>query len=152
MTVLIVFKALITLFRAITLDNWSSVMYISVFGCDKYQDIYSTYPNQCKHPKASGAIAAIYFALFAIMGFQVLLSLFIGVITTSMDSAKERQDDDALMERELKKKAARLYLSAERVAASREVFNMLDLDGKFLKHVLMLMIIDFKLTSHPQIE
>ena len=31
---------MLTLFRASTLEDWTDIMYISIFGCDKYSSIY----------------------------------------------------------------------------------------------------------------
>ena len=64
-----------------------------------------------------------------VFGAQVLLSLFIGVISTSMENATEEQKEEQLLEERIEKTAQRLFLSEERVEAMKYVFEQLDLDG-----------------------
>jgi hypothetical protein len=121
--------ALISLFRLSTLDEWSEAMYINQFGCDVFPEIYETYPHQCRHPKATGLIAVIYYVIFIIIGAQVLLTLFIGVIATSMDEARELQKKEQELDRAIFKIRVILCLPEERIIAFRKVFSMLDLDN-----------------------
>lgn len=121
--------ALISLFRLSTLDEWSEAMYINQFGCDVFPEIYETYPHQCRHPKATGLIAVAYYVIFIIIGAQVLLTLFIGVIATSMDEAREAQKKEQELDRAILKIRVILCLPEERILAFRKVFNMLDLDN-----------------------
>jgi len=44
--------SLITLFRCSTLEDWSDVMYINMYGCDKYG--YEDMPEDCTNPSAQG--------------------------------------------------------------------------------------------------
>lgn len=77
-------------------------MYINVLGCDKYG--YGSYcydPSSCAHggcepcddlcttPEAWGWLAALYFIVFVVIAGFVVMSLFIGVITTSMAEAQD---------------------------------------------------------------
>jgi hypothetical protein len=69
---------------------------INALGCDEYGYSYGrSYDSNalknidnCNHPKAFGWISCLYFVAFCIFGGQVLLTLFIGIITTSMDESK----------------------------------------------------------------
>lgn len=65
-------------------------MYINIYGCDRYG--YAEWPEKCVSPRASGLIATFYFLIFTTLSALVLLTLFIGVVTTSMDEAKVRHD------------------------------------------------------------
>lgn len=120
---------LINLFRIATLDNWTEIMYIVQYGCDVFEDVYGDYKNQCVHPSKGGIMAVVFYLLFVIIGAQVLLSLFIGVIATSMDAATERQEAEKESDENAVKAAAKLGLNEERTIAFKEVFSMLDLDG-----------------------
>ena len=71
---------MVTLFRCATFDDWTDVMYINMFGCDKYG--YDAMKKLCKTPEAWGFVSPIYFVSFIVVGSLVLLNLFIGVITT----------------------------------------------------------------------
>jgi hypothetical protein len=43
--------------------------------------------SDCDHSKGKGFLAAIYFVVFVIIASMVLLTLFVGVVSTSMDEA-----------------------------------------------------------------
>eukprot|EP01048_Picozoa_sp_COSAG05_P003759 COSAG05_NODE_181_length_14767_cov_9.554859_1_plen_1146_part_00 len=95
--------AMITLFRVATMEDWTDVMYINMFGCDKYG--YGSYcyepascaeggcepcETMCQTPEAWGYTAAIFFIVFVVIAGFVVMSLFIGVITTSMGEAQDQ--------------------------------------------------------------
>ena len=119
---------MISLFRAATLDSWNDWMYTLQYGCGRFPDIYEVYPEQCIKQVGMGPIAVLYFLIFIIIGGQVLLNLFIGVIATSMDQAREAQKNESELDRDVKKISKELSLSPERVDAFAQVFRMLDLD------------------------
>eukprot|EP00606_Chrysophyceae_sp_TOSAG23-5_P001493 GSChrysophyteH2.ASY1.ANO1.1573.1 assembled CDS len=121
--------ALFSLFQAATLDDWTILMYVSQYGCDKFAGVFEDFPEQCTDPKAHGLIAVFYFLTFILVGAQVLLSLFIGVISTSMDEAQEAQGIEQELDEKIRKTAKKLLLDEERVNAMINVFNKLDLDG-----------------------
>ena len=52
----------------------------------------------CTDPNATGWIGAAFFVIFTVLGSLVLLTLFIGIVATSMDSAKEDQEKEKMME------------------------------------------------------
>ena len=122
-------STLINLFRMATLDNWTEKMYIVQYGCDVFEDVYAIYKDKCTNPVQFGVLGVVYYFLFVIVGAQVLLSLFIGVIATSMDAATDRQNEEKESDENVVKVSAKLGLNEERTAAFREVFDMLDLDG-----------------------
>ncbi len=121
--------ALFSLFQAATLDDWTILMYVQQYGCDKYAGVFEDFPEQCTKPKAYGLLAVLYFLIFILIGAQVLLSLFIGVISTSMDEAQESQAAEQQLEKKIIKTAQKLLLDQPRIEAMQFVFNKLDLDG-----------------------
>ena len=56
------------------------------------------YGSQC----SVGLLSALYFVLFWILGAAVLLTLFIGVVTTSMEEAQSQQKDEAEVQERVK--------------------------------------------------
>ena len=104
-------------------------MYTNQYGCEKYGGVYEDFPSQCTKPTQFAVLAVGYFVIFIVFGAQVLLSLFIGVISTSMENATEEQKVEQQLEERIEKTAARLLLSEERVEAMKYVFEQLDLDG-----------------------
>lgn len=96
-------KAMVTLFRMCTLEDWTDVMYIAIEGCDKYG--YSGMPDQCVEPHAFGDVVALFFILYIFLSSFMILNLFVGVITGSITDAKselieekELSDRDAMSE------------------------------------------------------
>eukprot|EP00605_Chrysophyceae_sp_TOSAG23-4_P002044 GSChrysophyteH1.ASY1.ANO1.2263.1 assembled CDS len=118
-----------SLFQAATLDDWTILMYVQQYGCDQYAGVFEDFPEQCTQPTAHGLVAVSFFLVFILIGAQVLLSLFIGVISTSMDEAQEHQAAEQALEKKMRKTAQKLLLDEKRVEAMVLVFNRLDLDG-----------------------
>jgi voltage-gated sodium channel len=76
----------LTMFRVSTLEDWTDVMYINMFGCDMYGYDENSNPP-CTAPHAYGWFAAIFFSSFVLLATMIILNLFIGVIMTGMDEA-----------------------------------------------------------------
>jgi len=119
--------ALLSLFRASTLEDWTDIMYINIFGCDVYG--YDGMAADCTRPHASGGIAVLYFIIFVVIAALVLITLFIGVVTTSMEQAREETEAEMNVEKRLEEFKNLEGLSNEEVANYRQVFGMLDLDA-----------------------
>ena len=82
---------MLSLFRVATGEDWTDVMYINVYNCKHYPA--GEYGEDCM-AKSGGWIATIYFLVFMIIGGLVLLSLFVGVVTTAMDDATASQKEE----------------------------------------------------------
>jgi len=67
--------------------------------------------------------------VFVIIGGLVLLTLFIGVVSTSMDEAQENQKQEKELEESVKEFAKENNIASQEVELYTQVFNMLDLDG-----------------------
>ena len=85
--------AYVSLFRAATLEDWTDLMYTSMYGCANYG--YDDMKHLCTHSSEGGALAAVYWVLFIFIASMMILNLFIGVITASMDEAKEKLMEEA---------------------------------------------------------
>ena len=78
--------ALLSLFRVVTLEDWTDIMYIQMFGSDVYGiDNPAEVPD---NPTARPVLGAAYFVSFVLVGTMVMLNLFIGVIISSMQEAQ----------------------------------------------------------------
>ena len=78
----------LSLFRVATLEDWTDIMYINMYGCMNYG--YDG--NPLCTPETSqgfGWGAAIFFSSFVLVATMVILNLFIGVIMNGMDEARE---------------------------------------------------------------
>ena len=121
--------AMLTLFRCSTLEDWTDVMYINMYGCNQYG--YEDYKEQgytcIDTPK--GVLAAAYFLVFTVIGALVLITLFIGVVTTSMEEATQEMEKENELKERIKDLQIERGLDEETVLLYVEVFQLLDLDG-----------------------
>ena len=88
--------SMLSLFRIVTLEDWTDIMYINMFGCANYG--YDGAMNICLESKGSGALGAAYFVSFVMVGTMIILNLFIGVIMTGMDEAKAEMEAEKYAE------------------------------------------------------
>ena len=87
--------SLLTLFRVVTLEDWTDVMYIQMYGSDAYPG-YADFA-QAHLREASQALpifGAVYFVSFVLFGTMIMLNLFIGVIINSMDEAQAEREEE----------------------------------------------------------
>jgi len=89
--------AMLSLFRVVTLEDWTDIMYINMYGCDQYG--YGGMEELCTNPSASPTGAALFFVSFVLIGTMVIMNLFIGVIMTSMEEAKQDANQDTALGR-----------------------------------------------------
>ena len=73
--------ALLTLFRVVTLEDWTDVMYIQMYGSDAYPG-YADFAqaNLVEPSRGLPILGASYFVSFVLLGTMIMLNLFIGVI------------------------------------------------------------------------
>lgn len=79
--------SMLTLFRVVTLEDWTDVMYINMYGCANYG--YESSKALCTSSKAMPIISPAYFISFVLLGTMIMLNLFIGVIMAGMEEAKQ---------------------------------------------------------------
>jgi len=89
--------ALITMFRVVTLEDWTDVLYIQMHGSAMYVG-YDGMNHTGIAPASSGQplIAAIFFISFVLLGTIVILNLVIGVIISSMQEAQHEREQSLL--------------------------------------------------------
>ena len=78
--------SMLSLFRVVTLEDWTDIMYINMFGCENYG--YGGNEAICVNSTANAAGSVFFFVSFVLIGTMIFLNLFIGVIMTGMDEAK----------------------------------------------------------------
>ena len=61
--------------------------FTNYYGCDRYG--YEDDPERCVAPSAQKALACLYFVSLILIVGQIMMSLFIGVITNKMEQAAE---------------------------------------------------------------
>jgi len=80
-------SALLTLFGVVTLEGWTDVMQIQMYGCSLTDT--EMVKAVCTQPKAAGWLAPLYFVLFVVCGTMIVLNLFIGVVVNAMSEAQK---------------------------------------------------------------
>ena len=123
-------RAFLCLYQISTLDDWSDIARTNMYGCDYYG--YDTdnaeYDAYCESPKGMGFWAAIYFAVFIVFGVYVLLSLFVGIIITSMELLRESiKEEDEVWEKVRGNQEAYNWNNSM-VENLLEIFNSMDIE------------------------
>lgn len=78
--------SMLSLFRVVTLEDWTDIMYINMFGCENYG--YDGNINLCTNSQGLSGLSVSYFVSFVLIGTMIFLNLFIGVIMNGMEEAK----------------------------------------------------------------
>ncbi len=100
--------SMLSLFRAVTLEDWTDLMYINMYGSANYGYDESAYTmladlgvtrDQIKS-NSSPFGAAIFFVSFVITGAMIVLNLFVGVMLTGMQDAKKEQELETRLKKE----------------------------------------------------
>ena len=82
--------SMVSLFRAVTLEDWTDLMYTQMFGCAEYG--YSGMQHLCTESSAAPTMGAAFFVSFVLVGTMIILNLFIGVIMKGMDEAQSEMN------------------------------------------------------------
>lgn len=88
--------AMLSLFRVVTLEDWTDIMYLQMYGSDVYA--YANTTGITTEPRAMPVIGGAYFVSFVMFGTMIMLNLFIGVILNSMDEARDEREREHLEE------------------------------------------------------
>lgn len=96
--------AMLSLFRAVTLEDWTDLMYIQMYGSDQYgytpEMVQWAHENGFEYtPKATPVLGALFFVSFVISGAMIILNLFIGVIVNGMDEMRSEAETEELARR-----------------------------------------------------
>lgn len=89
-------RSMLTLFRSVTLEDWTDLMYTQMYGSDKY--VYE-FPDVKREPEAFPVFAVVYFVSFILIGSMIIVNLFIGIIINSLMDVREEQAQESLIEK-----------------------------------------------------
>ena len=91
--------SILSLFRVVTLEDWTDVMYINMYGSNAYG--YSAEQLSKWNPASSESPlgAALFFVSFVLIGTMIVLNLVIGVIMNSMDESNAEMSVKCEIER-----------------------------------------------------
>jgi voltage-gated sodium channel len=83
----------LSLFRVVTLEDWTDIMYIQMHGRAGYG--YEGMETLCTASQARPLLGALFFVSFVLFGTMIVLNLFIGIIMAGMDEARSEQAAEA---------------------------------------------------------
>ncbi len=89
--------SMLSLFRAVTLEDWTDLMYIQMYGAANYGYDAAMIAEWQPVSKAMPAFGAFFFVSFVLMGTMIILNLFIGVIMAGMDEAQKEAEEAELI-------------------------------------------------------
>ncbi|MDP7050621.1 MAG: ion transporter [Verrucomicrobiota bacterium] len=92
--------SMLSLFRAVTLEDWTDLMYINMYGSANYGYDEAAYQSMANIgiPKdqiistASPVGASVFFVSFILTGAMIVLNLFVGVMLNGMDDARKETE------------------------------------------------------------
>lgn len=84
--------SLLSLFRTVTLEDWTDLMYTQMYGCDVYG--YQGYEEACVAPMAYPILSPFFFVSFVMFGSMIILNLFVGVILSGMDEMQKEANEN----------------------------------------------------------
>jgi len=123
--------SILSLFRVVTLEDWTDVMYINMYGSENYgyssNDLAKWTPISSSSPLGG----AIFFVSFVLIGTMIVLNLVIGVIMNSMDESNaEMKIIQELIRRKTSPEPLRdgiydLQLKMEKIAGEMELIKKL---------------------------
>lgn len=90
-------RSFLSLFRVVTLEGWTELLYTAMQGCDRYG--YDAMAALCTQPLAQPAVAVTYYVSFILLATMIILNLFIGVIMNGMQEAHNEEEKRAARER-----------------------------------------------------
>jgi len=81
--------SMLSLFRAVTLEDWTDLMYIQMYGSDAYGYDAAMLAQHQPTSQAMPLVGALFFVSFVLLGTMIILNLFIGVIMNGMEEAQK---------------------------------------------------------------
>jgi voltage-gated sodium channel len=90
--------SLLSLFRVVTLEDWTDIMYLQIYGSEGYAGYNQSIEGLDITSKAQPLIGTVYFISFVMLGTMIMLNLIIGIVVNGMDEAQKEVADRQLHE------------------------------------------------------
>ncbi|MGL5062795.1 MAG: ion transporter [Microcoleus sp.] len=81
--------SMLSLFQMVTLEGWSDLMDIQVYGCDRV-GYDGALADLCKNP-TTAPLSPVFFVSFIMLGAMIVINLLVGVMITSLEEAHQEQ-------------------------------------------------------------
>jgi voltage-gated sodium channel len=122
--------AMVSLFRVSIMDNWIQVLYINLYGCDRYG--YAGNPDRqgmCTMPSKRPTVAPLFFMFYILIATFVMLNLFIGVVCIAMEEASALVKAEIDEAEQVKLVTKKHHWTKSQYLKARSVFYMINSDG-----------------------
>jgi voltage-gated sodium channel len=122
--------SMVTLFRVSIMDNWIQVLYINMYGCDRYG--YEGNPDRlgmCTMSSPAPLAAPLFFMFYILIATFVMLNLFIGVVCIAMEEASALVTEELDLDRQVKMVIRKHHWTKEQFGQARDVYFMINTDG-----------------------
>ncbi|MDR1882790.1 MAG: ion transporter [Prevotella sp.] len=88
--------SLLSLFRIITLEDWTDIMYQNIFGYAYYPEQVYSFGNEDLHPvsRAHTVGASIYFITFVLINVFLILNMFTGIVLSTIQEIKVELEEE----------------------------------------------------------
>ena len=109
---------------------FSQVMYINMYGCDRYG--YLDTParaNRCTSPNAYPGIGPCFFMVYILIATFVMLNLFIGVVCIAMEESHDEITAELELGDKIDRVTAKHQLSGTQFRTIETAYNLINTDG-----------------------
>lgn len=86
--------ASLSLLRAVTLEDWTDLMYTQIAGSDAYPGHLPLHTEPINQPRP--IVAVLYFGSFVLVGTMIMLNLFIGVVIGALTEEQKALAHEAV--------------------------------------------------------
>jgi len=83
-----------TVISIATMSDWLGFLYVNYYGCDEYGYETVTDAPYCTAPKSHKVVATVYISSMIVVLGNIMMSLFIGVVTNKMEEAAVKLRED----------------------------------------------------------
>ena len=124
-----------TLFQIMTMDNWTTVMRVNMYGCKYFGSSTGFATDElCVTDNGRGIglgyYSPIYFIIFVIISNMVLGSVFVGVVITSIDLLRQDAVEEKAINERIKKVMTKYEFNESVLDLKLDLFEMLDFSRK----------------------
>ena len=131
---------MITMFQCATFDAWADAVYTSAYGCAVYG--YNEWECEPEDHNPRFIAANIYFSTNLVIGGLVMLTLFVGVMSVSLEDKASNLENEARSEKEALMIAKERNLSPKQLSRYQTVFQFIDISkSRSLEEIELLVAI-----------
>jgi voltage-gated sodium channel len=122
--------SMVSLFRVSIMDNWIQIMYINMYGCDRYGYFDEDRKHMCVTPLPSPIGSPCFFMFYILIATFVMLNLFIGVVCIAMEESHNEILNEEIEAKKVKAAIVSNRLTPRESAQIKEAYKLINNDGQ----------------------